>query len=78
MRINRDENGNSWREFVCRTDNPEGFPAKDRSGKLETVEEPHLGKLLEKLMAPKTKTTAETLKHDIPNVQILTNNEETI
>ena len=77
MRINRDETGNSWREFVCLTDNPEGFPAKDRSGKLNTVEEPHLGKLLAKLVAPKTKTTAEILKHDIPNAQILTNSKET-
>ena len=75
MRINRDDTGNSWREFICHTDNPDGFPAKDRSGKLNPVEEPHLGKLLAKLVAPKTKTTAETLNHNIPNIEVLTKKE---
>lgn len=38
--------------FVCKQDNPWGFPAGDRSGKLELVEEPHLGKLLAKIANP--------------------------
>jgi hypothetical protein len=38
------------RTFVCTSPNPWGFPAKDRSGKLEQVEEPHLGKLLAKVL----------------------------
>jgi hypothetical protein len=39
------------RAFVCTTPNPWQFPAKDRSGRLEQIEEPHLGKLLTKLSA---------------------------
>jgi hypothetical protein len=39
------------RAFVCTSPNPWLYPAKDRSGKLEQVEEPHLGKLITKLSA---------------------------
>jgi hypothetical protein len=42
------------RAFVCTTPNPWGFPAKDRSGRLQQVEEPHLGKLLTKLSTGST------------------------
>ena len=38
-----------YRAFVCQTLNEWGYPAKDRSGKLNVVEEPHLGKLINKL-----------------------------
>ena len=38
------------RGFVCTAPNPWGYPAKDRSGKLEQIEEPHLGRLLDKLV----------------------------
>ena len=37
------------RGFVCRNPNQWGYPAKDRSGRLEPIEEPDLGKLLSKL-----------------------------
>jgi len=37
------------RAFVCHTINQWGYPAKDRSGRLECVEEPHLGKLMAKI-----------------------------
>jgi hypothetical protein len=37
------------RAFVCQTLNPWGYTAKDRSGRLECVEEPHLGRLMEKI-----------------------------
>src|SRR5262249_35022516 len=37
------------RGFVC-TANPWGYPAKDRSGKLDQTEPPHLGKLLAKIL----------------------------
>jgi hypothetical protein len=37
------------RGFVCRAPNPWNYPAKDRSGRLEQIEEPDLGKLLTKL-----------------------------
>src|SRR6516162_3145521 len=37
------------RSFVCAAPNPWNYPAKDRSGRLEQIEEPDLGKLLAKL-----------------------------
>ena len=40
------------RSFVCTTPNPWNYPAKDRSGRLEQIEEPHLGKLITKLAKP--------------------------
>ena len=33
--------------------NPWGYPAKDRSGRLDVVEEPHLGRLISKITAPR-------------------------
>jgi GTPase SAR1 family protein len=41
------------RAFVCTSPNPWLYPAKDRSGKLDQIEEPHLGKLIAKLTAAK-------------------------
>ena len=41
--------GTPTRAFVCTSPNKWLYPAKDRSGKLEQIEEPHLGKLIEKL-----------------------------
>ena len=41
-----------YRMFVCQTLNPYGYPAKDRSGRLECVEEPHLGRLMNKIRRP--------------------------
>jgi hypothetical protein len=38
------------RAFVCTSPNPWNFPAKDRAGRLEQIEEPHLGKLINKLV----------------------------
>ena len=37
------------RAFVCTNPNPWGYPAKDRSGRLQQLEPPNLGALLEKL-----------------------------
>jgi energy-coupling factor transporter ATP-binding protein EcfA2 len=37
------------RGFVCTNPNPWGYPAKDRSGRLDQIEQPDLGKLLTKL-----------------------------
>lgn len=47
-----DANGQAQRAFVCQTLNPWGYPAKDRSGRLETLEVPHLGELMEKIHGP--------------------------
>ena len=44
-----DETTGTYRAFVCQTLNEWGYPAKDRSGKLDVLEEPHLGKLLAKM-----------------------------
>ena len=43
------EDGAPFRAFVCTRPNPWGYPAGDRSGKLDMVEQPHLGKLMEKI-----------------------------
>lgn len=43
-----DEEGGTYRAFVTQKDNEWGFPAKDRSGRLDPIEEPHLGKLIAK------------------------------
>jgi hypothetical protein len=40
------------RAFVCTNPNPWGYPAKDRSGRLEQLEPPNLGLLIEKLTGP--------------------------
>jgi hypothetical protein len=40
--------GKPVRAFVTKTGNPWGFPAKDRSGRLDEVEPPHLGNLIAK------------------------------
>jgi hypothetical protein len=40
------------RAFVCTTPNVWNFPAKDRSGRLEQLEPPDLGALIEKLTRP--------------------------
>lgn len=47
----KDESGAPYRAFVCHTLNPDGYPAKDRSSRLDMIEEPNLGKLLAKIAA---------------------------
>ena len=42
--------GKPVRAFVCTSPNPWGYPAKDRSGRLEQFEPPDLGKLIAKLI----------------------------
>ncbi len=43
------ESGKLVRTFICHTLNDWNYPAKDRSGRLECIEEPHLGKLMQKI-----------------------------
>ena len=43
------KDGKARRAFACQPNNSWGYPAKDRSGRLDPIEEPHLGKLLAKL-----------------------------
>lgn len=40
------------RSFICTEPNPWGLPAKDRSGRLEQTEPPHLGKLIARITTP--------------------------
>ena len=40
------DDGSAYRAFVTHTVNPYGFPAKDRSGRLDLLEPPHLGALI--------------------------------
>lgn len=57
--------GQAFRAFVNHTLNPYGFPAKDRSGRLSSLEEPHLGKLMAKIKGP-AMAAPERLSHSLP------------
>lgn len=73
------DDGSAYRAFVNHTLNPHGFPAKDRSGRLEALEEPHLGKLMAKIKGPAI-AAPERLSHSIPEhteSQTQTEKEET-
>jgi len=48
-----------YRAFVCQPLNEWGYPAKDRSGRLDTLEEPHLGKLMDKMSSGKPEPNKE-------------------
>lgn len=56
--------GKPVRALICTQPNPWVYPAKDRSGRLDQVEEPHLGKWLAKLTG---KTPRHTIDHTIPS-----------
>lgn len=55
-----EEGGEPYRAFVCHKVNPWRYPAKDRSGRLQIIEEPHLGRLMEKINGPKPKQEFQT------------------
>jgi len=61
MAVMNDESGGQFRAFVCHTLNPYCYPAKDRSGRLNQLEEPHLGKLVAKIKQPRTTQQLETI-----------------
>jgi len=61
----KDESGAPYRAFVCQTINQWNFPAKDRSGRLDPIEEPHLGRLMEKIRGP-VKPASERLDYRSP------------
>ena len=61
------DDGQSYRAFVTHTLNPYGYPAKDRSGRLALVEEPHLGRLMEKIRQPVT-PAPERLTFSTPTI----------
>lgn len=53
------------RAFFNHTMNDYGFPAKDRSGRLDMLEEPHLGKLMRKIQGP-IKPASQRLVYEDP------------
>lgn len=53
-----EEGGEIIRAFVCQQPNEFGYPAKDRSGRLETFEKPDLGELIAKITAPQIRAVA--------------------
>lgn len=55
--------GQKVRALICTAPNAWNYPAKDRSGRLEQIEEPHLGKLLAKLTG---KGARKPTTHAIP------------
>jgi len=60
------DDGSLYRAFVCQTLNQWGYPAKDRSGRLEAIEEPDLGRLMRKIAGP-AKPSIERLDFARPN-----------
>lgn len=57
------EDGVKYRGLICTSPNPWGYPAKDRSGRLDQIEQPHLGKLFAKI---KSGQRIDTLNTEIP------------
>lgn len=54
------------RAFCCLRLNPYGLPAKERSmGNIDIIEEPHLGRLIEKINAPAREEAAAGLKYGL-------------
>ncbi len=58
--------GKPTRALVCSQPNQWNYPAKDRSGRLEPVEEPHLGKWLAKLTGNGAR---KPVTHELPKPQ---------
>lgn len=54
LAILKADDGTNYRGFVTRADNPFGYPSKDRSGRLDAIEEPDLGKLIAKCLGQDT------------------------
>jgi len=65
----KDEKTNEpYRCFVCHQLNPWGYPAKDRSGRLEMIEKPHLGELMKKISSP-VKPITERFTYEMPETE---------
>jgi len=68
------DDGSSYRAFVCHTLNNWGYPAKDRSGRLDAIEEPNLGRLMQKIAGP-AKPAPERLDFARPASSVATSPE---
>ena len=44
-----DDGKTQYRALICHQQNPWNYPAKDRSGRLDMIEPPHLGQLIKKI-----------------------------
>ena len=65
----KDEAGTASRAFICQTLNPWSYPAKDRSGRLALLEEPHLGRLMTRIRGPVVPAT-QRLEFGLPEAPI--------
>jgi hypothetical protein len=54
------EDGTQYRGLICTSPNVWTYPAKDRSGRLDQIEEPHLGKLFAKISGGERKDILTT------------------
>jgi hypothetical protein len=63
------DDGKQFRAFICHTMNQWGYPAKDRSGKLNLLEEPNLQKLFAKMSTVSTERDMEFV--DPNNVKLV-------
>jgi hypothetical protein len=61
------DDGREYRAFVTQQNNPDGYPAKDRSGRLAPIEPPNLGELLLKIRT--ANNTAAPASFTIPAAQ---------
>lgn len=57
------DEGLQYRALICTAPNPWNYPAKDRSGRLDQIEKPHLGELFAKIKSGKRH---DALTTDIP------------
>jgi hypothetical protein len=71
------DGGPLTRAFICTQPNTWNYPAKDRAGRLEQIEKPHLGELIEKLTSPGKRkpflilpTTTTTTEHMLENKEL--------
>ena len=71
----KDEAGNASRAFICQTLNPWGYPAKDRSGRLALLEEPHLGRLMTKIRGPVV-PARQRLEFGLPEAPVTANDPQ--
>ena len=60
------DDGTKFRALVCTSPNPWSYPAKDRSGRLDQIEKPHLGELFAKIKNGQRK---DALTTDLPATQ---------
>ena len=71
----KDEAGTASRAFICQTLNPWSYPAKDRSGRLALLEEPHLGRLMTKIRGPVVPAT-QRLEFGLPEAPVTANDPQ--